>query len=343
MDTEKSLLVQKKINVGQSPNDEGPYYHHIWWESYKGGVKGKLGGIAIGSLIGAATGGVMLGVGALANIAVITTASPLLVLGAFAAAGGLYGSHEFGDVGKAVGSDAALGQQLESRMKTYVEGKTAELKKDLNEIKASVTGKPVINDPKLDECIAAAQEDENGYRKTHYAKLEPTPINSFAFWKVALVGLVIGAAVGALFAYTGLASELLTHGLGDLLSSGASHGAAHGAAAMSGGSIMALSVASFGLMGATFGINRDFFRKVFDKTDLLFKGIFYSQKVKDNQIEAGQKIIDKLEKSKEEPAVTISSAPPEPDYPKSDTFHRDRVMMAAERLQQFDHTRAPMQ
>ncbi|MDX1975449.1 MAG: hypothetical protein SFT92_07210 [Rickettsiales bacterium] len=329
MDTEKSLLVQKKINAGQSPNDEGPYYHHIFWESYKGGVKGKFGGVVIGSALGSVVGGAMLAVGTIAGITAITAAPALLVVGAFSAAGGLYGAHEFGDVGKAVGSDAALGQQLEARLKTYHEGKTAELKKEINELKSAVTGQPVVNDPKLDEAIIRAEEDEHNYRKVHYAKLEPTPVNSLAFWKVALVGLVVGAAVGVLFAAGpggGVAGALLEHALGHTLGAGLAEGG-----------LMAASAATFGLMGATFGINRDFFRKIFDKTDLLFKGIISNDRVKEQQIKAGEAIMHKLEEAKETaaPAPEFSVA-----YPDSATHHRDKLALAAERsLANMDQTR----
>jgi hypothetical protein len=59
---------------------------------------------------------------------------------------------------------------------------------------------------------------------------------------------------------------------------------------LGGAGIMALSVTAFGALGASFGISRDFFRKVFDKTDLWFKGITHAQsyeKVKEDQLAAG--------------------------------------------------------
>ncbi len=44
MDTEEHIEIQKAIRDGRPETDEGPYYHESWWESYKGSVKGKLGG-----------------------------------------------------------------------------------------------------------------------------------------------------------------------------------------------------------------------------------------------------------------------------------------------------------
>ncbi len=80
-------------------------------ESYKGGVKGKLGGVVSGVLLGAIVGGVVAAALVLTPALGIGGAALLPVVGAFAAAGGIYGAHEFGDVGKVVGAVSAVQEQ----------------------------------------------------------------------------------------------------------------------------------------------------------------------------------------------------------------------------------------
>ena len=47
--------------------------------------------------------------------------------------------------------------------------------------------------------------------------------------------------------------------------------------------LLATSAIVFGVIGASFGISRDLFRMVFDKTDLIFKGIVDSDKGKNTK------------------------------------------------------------
>jgi hypothetical protein len=337
MDTEKHLEIQQKIVHGESPNDEGPYYHHAWWESYKGGVKGKLGGLVIGGFIGGIAG--LIAGAALALTPLGLAALPLTAL-AFAGGGMMYGMHEFGDIGKVTGAVSAAQRQAEVRMKTFEEGKFAELQHDINEVKSLVKGQPVNDAESAAIRKALRNYDESDYRKTHYAKLNPPKMNTFAFWKVALMGLAVGALAGALLASGGAGSiiaPLLEHALG--------HAAFESLGA---GGIMTLSVAAFGAMGASFGISRDIFRKIFDKTDLWFKGIIHPREhalVREHQIAAGEKITNGH--SKKEVEVTTAVLPENYgniDYPTSNTFHRDRLAAAADKaLLSFDHTRATPQ
>lgn len=333
MDTEKYIEIQKKLDTGKSPSDEGPYYHHAWWESYKGGVKGKFGGVIIGASVGGAIGALVAGAAAIVG----TGGLALPIIGSFAAAGLLYGAHEFSEVGKVTGAASAVQQQAELRMKAFEEGKFAEIKQEICALEEKITGKPV--DGKKTQAIRDALKDYDDldYRKTHYAKLRPVKMNTFAFWKVSLVGLVIGALAGIILGQTGVAAELFSH-----------IGGAAGEAITStlAGHATAISALVFGAMGASFGLNRDFFRRVFDKTDLWFKGLIHPrhhEKVRVQQEETG-KDIEEAHNGKSDTVATAVMPEGYIDYPASSTYHRDKVLAAAEKaLLSFDHTRATPQ
>ena len=345
MDTEKYQKLKKQMDQGLSPNDEGPYYHHAWWEAYKGSVKGKLGGLVIGTVVGSIVGAVVAGgVVLVAGAGAIGLAGSAAVVGAFAAGGALFGTHEFSSIGKITGAVSAAQDESEIRMKLYEEGKFNELKHDINEIRELVKG----NHKEAEAIAKQAEKDESRkaeetkvaetYRTTHYAQLEPDKKNRFIFSKITLIGLVIGAAAGALFAATGSADALL-HGLTG----------SHGALGTIG--TFAASMASFGALGASFGINRDLFRRIFDKTDLMTKGIISNDLVKEQQVESGQRL-SKGHGKEDDTIVTRNDAKDDKNdkkqaayegiaYPESDTYYQDKVLAAAEKaLLSFDHTRA---
>jgi hypothetical protein len=180
----------------------------------------------------------------------------------------------------------------------------------------------------VDKSQEQAKELES-YRTTHYAQIEPDKKSRFVFSKVALMGLVIGAAVGAILAFGG-ASTKIFEAIGIKgLSTAATHLA---------------SIITFGMFGASFGINRDIFRRTFDQTDLMFKGIVFNKQVRQKQIEAGLAVEKEINAEKKEEAPALMLQPEYKsmiDYPESNTYHRDRVAAAAEKaLLTFDHTRA---
>lgn len=340
MDTEKHIHIQHKLDIGKSPNDEGPYYHHTWWEAYKGGVKGKLGGVAIGSIIGAAMGIAVVAAVAVLSGVVISAGGILATIGGFTAAGLLYGAHEFSEVGKVTGAVSAGLSQAELRLKTSEGLEFNQIKAELREIKALVKGEKVDAEPAQEAQKAAADYDDQDYRKTHYAKLTPPKINTFAFWKVALVGLVVGAVTGALLGATGISTEIIEHAVGPkALESGLLATFTHHATAA--GALI------FGLMGASFGINRDAFRKIFDKTDLWFKGITHGkahEMVREHQKSEGLKIDMEL-KGHGSPAPALvaqqqvaTAVLPDAQEPVS-TQWRDSVLTRAQQaLQTIDHS-----
>jgi hypothetical protein len=327
MDSEKYLKLEKAIEDGQSPSDEGPFYHHSFWEAYKGSIKGKLGGIVIGAVMGLAVATVTATALAFAGLAAGAVGTAFVTV---AGAGMLYGMIEFGEIGKLVGTAAATQEQADAR--EAIRFGAIEKKIDaLTTLVAKQTPKGKIAEaPKVDTSVET--EALATYRKTHYAKLNGSTQGPL-FWKVAIIGLLIGMAAGGLLAAGGIAVHIF-EGMGMLA------GTAKTLAPI-------LSPLLFGAFGASFGINRDYFRKAFDLTDLWTKGIFYSKKVDELQEETGKKVEEKLNGKghgkKEQPEVATAVAPPDGylDYPASATFHRDRVIKAsAQALQELDHTRA---
>jgi hypothetical protein len=342
MDTEEEEHLESLVQKGRSVNDEGPFYHHTFWESYKGAVKGKLGGLFIGGAIGCAVGVVAFGL--------LSVFVPELVIGAgvliggITAAGALYGMHEFGDVGRVTGAVAAGLKVEERRMHDFELGKFCEMKKDLNEIKtmvAQVAGNNITTDattqlntaptnaapaPVDMPTLAETQAKLADYRTSHFNDTPLKKDGGMVFWKVTLVGLLAGAAIGLLLATDGATAGVLAEmGLGALKN--------HYLA----------SALTFGTIGASFGISRDLFRKVFDITDLLFKG-FTGDVGKQKQLQPQQEIClnSNIERpqtiQKPQPVSTLVSYDSGLEYPTSDTFHRDQLAArAAQTLAALDH------
>ena len=311
MDTQEHIEIKHALSAGHSQTDEGPYYHSAWWESYKGGVKGKLGGGVIGALIGAGVGVAAAGVLTLAGIGLTGAA---IVTAGFAAGGMLYSAHEFSKVGRVTGAVAAAHEKSEERMKNFEDGKFAEIKREINELKSLVTGKPLAP-----ESISQPVEVLADYKTTHSDKREGRM--QLIFWKIAAIGLTVGLAAGALLAGGGLAGHALEAvGLATDLSQPA---------------IYVASMTTLGLFGASFGVNRDIFRAIFDKTDLLFKGIISNSRERAKSIDSPQPAVKQA--LSESPITTVVYT----DFPQSDTYHRDKVLAQAKQtLLSMDHTKA---
>jgi hypothetical protein len=307
MDTEKYNEMQEKIATGKPVTDEGPYYHHVQWESYKGWAKGKFGGAVIGTIIGGLIGG--------AAALILAPALPTAIAGAavlaFAGIGLYKGMEEFGQIGTVTGAVAAGLDTAERRSQLYMDNK-------VNEIKAE------LGDEKAKEALAKAKEP--AYRTTHFV---PPPDGTEAhgpiFWKVALVGLAVGIAAGIIFASGGLATSMFNsivqHVAGESV-------------VLSSGTVMALSAATFGAFGASFGINRDVFRKIFDTTDVLYRG-------RVGESTTAQMVTRTKTPAKEiENPAPVTYVPPTLKYPESNTHFRDAEIAKAQRaLMEMDHTR----
>ncbi len=332
MDTAEAHEIKQAQKHGHPETDEGPYYHDAWWESYKGSVKGKLGGAVIGAGMGAVIGvaatmmlpifgGVALGAAAVA-----------MTVSGFSAAGLMYGAHEFADVGRVTGAVAAGLETAEKRGDV----KLARLENKIDQLQSKLTGEPIPEDSKAAQL--AAQEGTLDYKTTHcddHGNIMEKP--KLVFWKVALVGLAIGLAAGAILASGGIAGHIL----------GALGVAAEGGALGTLGTYAA-SMLTMGLFGASFGINRDIFRDVFDRTDMMFRGIIGKSKINDAIVEfppplkavAIEKAPEKPVEKQDNGVNTVMYTEP-PQQSKPETYHRDKVVASAKQaLLNMDHTKA---
>ena len=103
--------------------------------------------------------------------------------------------------------------------------------------------------------------------------------------------------------------------------------------------VYAASMATMGLFGASFGINRDVFRKIFDRTDKLFKGIVGNSHEIEKVIETKQPVVKPIVNI-ENPVSTIVYDT-YADTPLPNPHHRDKVLeQARQALLSMDHTKA---
>lgn len=332
MDSEKHNEIQDLVKKGRPAGDEGPFYHHTFWESYKGSVKGKFGGLVIGLLVGAVVGAATALLLPYIGVTGVTAAT---AIGGMSVMGMAYGMKEFGEVGRVTGAVAAAGKDSEKRMQTFEKGKFEEIKQDINELKSMVSGKPIeevakaskVSHTSTSEEIDNFEEAERklaSYRTSHHDASIPKPAgNGLIFWKVAAVGLAVGSGLGLLLsavASTGVIAAAGTGVLGELLASPAA------------------SALTVGLIGASFGINRDSFRKIFDKTDSLFRGMFDFTQPTQRAPEQAITINASVERPKVKTLVYPDAGI---DYPTSETHHQDKVMQNARQLlAAMDHTTA---
>ncbi len=320
MDSEEHREIQHALRHGKPETDEGPYYHEAWWEAYKGGVKGLLGGLIIGAGVGAAIGLPVAGVLAALELGGLTTAAIPGIVAAFSAGGMLAGAHEFITVGIVAGSDAATQEKAEKRNKADLARAVGEIKAELAEIKALVKGEPekeALIAKQAAKLEIPPEELEN--RTTHCDEHCP-PSRNLVFWKVAGIGALVGAAAGALLVGGGVAEHILSF-LG--------HSASESFAAHSAGAYAAAAITG-GAAGASFGINRDIFRKIFDTTDHWFRGILINGKH-----EPSQEVQQAIEKQLQHNTPQRATAP-ETQAAES-TYFRDKVKESAI-LAELDHT-----
>lgn len=269
MDTEEARKIAHHASLGKPETDEGPYYHESWWEAYKGAVKGVIGGLAIGAGLGLAVGAVAVGALALIGGVTVTTALAGSVALGFSGLGAVLGAHEFSSIGTVTGAVAAAHEKAEERIKEFEESRFAELKSEIKGLRAAITGG--ADTPAITAAMAAAgagtpsceeiDARHNDYRTQHCDQEHCGEPRKWVFWKVAMIGAGVGAASGALLGYSGMFGEFL-HPL-----------EAH----IAPGQITLASAVVGSSLGASFGINRDLFRNVFDVTDRMFKGILPHQ------------------------------------------------------------------
>lgn len=253
---------------GHLPTDS--YYYSASWGAYKGYVKGMLGGLFLGSGIGGAIGLVAAGVGLALSVPLFGLTAPVFILSSLAvgsAYGAIKGAEEFGRIMSVGGGAVALDEQ-DKRNDKVIEAK---LRKSTRAL-ASALGVEDKLSEKYPEFFEPVEPIVNPNAKPgdgpHMAAAT-APTTKIFHWKTALIGLAIGAGVGALIAT----------GAGLLLPGVAFGAIVEGAIAVHGlGHIAAFSATITGLFGVTFGIDRGIFRKVFDFTDHLFSGELFGGK-----------------------------------------------------------------
>ena len=263
---------------GQLPHDS--YAYRGAWGSYKMYVKGMLGGLFIGGGIG--TGAGLFGVAAAAVVSaaigstfVVTWPLAAAAVGVGAAWGMYKGAEEFAHIHSIAGTGVML-DEMEVRNDRMQD---ALHRRDLR-IKAAMDG----TEDKLLEVFPEAYQPVKSLAKPW---VKPTdgphtaaatmPTTGMFHWKTAAIGLAVGMAAGALLVTGIVALPLLggipavagiAHGLMGMF--GLAHAASFTGAGI--GTMYAGVMAMTGFFGASFGIDRSIFRKVFDITDHWFSG-----------------------------------------------------------------------
>lgn len=248
--TENPWGYDRSPTSSAAPGDS-PFYNRVFWASYKGLSRGLLGGLLLGAALGAAVGGLVAGGLALAVGGVTATVASVVVGGA-AMIGMKYYKDVFSLVGANTGAIAAAMEINEERNQVVNQklDKLLEL-----EVRRARLDPQELEDLHKDARLAR-------HRGLQYFE-DKLQSGSPVFWGLAAVGAAVGAVFGGILLWAGydVFTDMLKHaGL-------ASETASLGATAMGGALVSATA-----LGGATFGINRHYFRQHFNVTNALYEG-----------------------------------------------------------------------
>lgn len=346
VDSAELQKMEEKARKGLPEASETDTYYKAWWNAYKGGDRGKLGGMVIGAGLGGAIG---TGVAAIATFATGGMA-PLafgMIVAGFAAGGMAYEAHDFSLTGKIAGGMAGGLETTEAQLKEYTSVKFDEVNRKIDTLTQLVAGgksatageaKPLLSpaNQQVSESEALERIETMHRQKQHCDTQHCGKENrKLVFWKVALMGALIGVVAGALLAAGGLTTEIfhLFGAAGKALAPQSSLG------------LYAASIATCGLIGASFGINRDLYRQVFDVTDRWYKGLVFNGKSNEKAPARAQEAAPEHRTLVAETPATVTRDAQEAEPPyrkvKSDTHYRDRVMTEAKQaLLSLDHTKA---
>lgn len=234
---------EKKHIEHNVPHRFNPYFHLPFWTAYKSGNTGFVTGLFVGGGVGVLTGiGVALALTAFGT-ALTAAAAGALVVGC-AIAGMAVGAHKFGDAGNAAGAAAGVATIQEKRL---LKGIALMLSRALGR-KVDAPASEELDD---DVPIPTHLSDSPHFLSTSSFDMKPF------YPKVGIPGLLIGAGVGAAAAFAApFALPLLESvGVAHFIVTGVGHLSYAGA------------MTAFGLFGASFGVNRNYFRKVADWVD----------------------------------------------------------------------------
>lgn len=341
LDLEK---MEEKARKGLPEASETDTYYKAWWSASKGGDRGKLGGVVIGAVLGTLIGTAVAGITAVAAGGIAPLLFATIVAG-FAAGGMAYEAHEYNINGKIAGGVSGGLEATEAQIKEYTNVKFAEVNQKLDKLEKMVSGGKSVsktgNSPHIPASQQVGEEEaiariEKLHRQTQHCDAHHcgAETRKLMFWNVALIGVLVGVAAGALLAFGGLAGHVFE------MLGGAGEALAHHPIGL-----YAASMATCGLIGASFGINRDLFREVFDTTDRWYKGLI--GKGRENG-KAPSHAQDTAQTPGSAPSRALPSAATREISPaqpyvvaKSDTHYRDRVMKEARQaLLSMDHTTA---
>ena len=267
MDREEQNEIAYHRAHGLPETTRGPYYHKVFWEGYKGAVKGLLGGIMVGGMLGAMAGGVVVGTLSLATIATGGLSTP--VIGGIMATTTLYGMHKFADkfepVGAMTGSISAGLQIAEERDEIRERVREATMINEVRELKGAIAGKIPLEAMHVNAVRKDTSPifDESDFKATHQTDDDPSDDHKLVYWNVAAIGAAVGAAVAAIAGFAAVEMGVLHEILGPV--------AAKSASIVTNTHIAIVTAGA--ALGASYGVSRDLFRKIFDVTDCWFMGV----------------------------------------------------------------------
>lgn len=273
------------LNTSGASPGESPYYNRIFMASFKGQSRGAWGGVLLGGGLGAVAGVAVAAVTAALMPAAVTFAAVVMPVVAITTMGGmLYGKDVFSTSGAVAGAVAAGMEIAEERrhseelLKVNGVGQGAASVAPLSSMPVGnvvqvAAPTSIMSDYKKVGHMAAGEIAYTGneqftlFGEKHH-DIDERPLY---FGKVGVAGAAIGALFAGVVAYTGGGlveglehSEMFGH-LVDKL------GLA-GDAATTTALAQTVVTASGAAAGATYGINRHYFRNVFNVSNALYDG-----------------------------------------------------------------------
>jgi hypothetical protein len=293
---------------GASPG-ESPYYNRIFWASYKGQSRGQWGGILLGGGLGSVAGLAIAGTAALATGVGFITLAPAIT--AVAAVGGMmYAKDVFGTSGAVAGAVAA-GMEISEERRHIEELNKARGIAPNQENTSAVTAVSALQ-------VAAPTDLMSDYAKVgHMAsgELAYTGDEQFKlfgekhhdiderplyFGKVGLAGAAIGGVLAGAVAFVGGGFESalehtdiyhhLTENIGGANPADTAKTLTNTVVTASGAAV-----------GATYGINRHYFRNVFNVSNAMYDGHIDEigkQQAQQEQLESIQERIVELQRQR---------------------------------------------
>ncbi len=323
-------LIHASGSSGASPG-ESPYLNRITWASYKGLSRGQLGGLVLGGLIGLGVGAVAAAAGAAImpalGLGALGTGTLAAVVAGFTAIGAKYYYDIFKQVGATSGAVAAGMEINEERSQVM-------------NIKLDTILNVLAKDGKISpEEIKIIEDDvEAVYRqgaKDFEKKFHDKPAY---FWQIGAVGALAGVAAVAALGGAGYLVHLMEYG------------AEHTAELVDKFSkpLAAVALGGGALAGASYGINRNYYRNVLNVTNALFEGNLAEiemQRARQRGLAPEMELPDFTPVSKQAPAQatapgTTISHPHAPVQMQGPAVMADAIAPSFSRWQELERARA---